>query len=219
VLCCAVLCCAVLCCAVLCCAVLCCAVLWQEGREYTGLSVSFSILEALFQFGGGGNATATIDSSSSATTSSSLPQLPAEPSPALGVPHPACGEPPRPLNKTSATALASPPNILLVGDSISMGYGYYEEQSPHCACGDKTCCVPDYRLGYGLYVAEMLANATAGWTLATVQHNGGWYLGGQAGDTKLGLKCIEYWLGGGSSANSSASDFQWDLIHVSEMFE
>ena len=45
-------------------------------------------------------------------------------------------------------------------------------------------------------------------------------LGGQAGDTKLGLKCIEHWLGGGGSGSNSsaAGGFEWDLIHVREIF-
>jgi hypothetical protein len=35
--------------------------------------------------------------------------------------------------------------------------------------------------------------------------NGGWYIDGQAGDTKLGVGCIDHWLGDGLA---------WDIVHV-----
>ena len=55
----------------------------------------------------------------------------------------------------------------------------------------------------------MLSNTTVGnWTMASVQHNGGWYLGGQAGDTSLGKGCIKSWLGAGSPY------LAWDVISV-----
>ena len=57
----------------------------------------------------------------------------------------------------------------------------------------------------------MLANATADWQLAKVQHNGGWFLDGQAGDTKLGLSCIDHWLG---ISASQPHGLQFDLVHV-----
>ena len=55
----------------------------------------------------------------------------------------------------------------------------------------------------------MLANATADWQLAKVQHNGGWFLDGQAGDTKLGLSCIDHWLG---ISASQPQGLQFDLV-------
>ena len=106
------------------------------------------------------------------------------------------------------------PNILLIGDSISMGYSFYEDRTPKCP--PKASCQPDNRLGYGLYVKEMLANTTANWMMASVQHNGGWWLGGQAGDTKLGKSCIKSWLGSssGEHAGNDGAYLPWDVIHV-----
>ena len=48
---------------------------------------------------------------------------------------------------------------------------------------------------YRLHVREMLQNATGNWTLAEVQHCGGWFLGGQAGKTDHGTRCVDAWLG------------------------
>jgi hypothetical protein len=93
----------------------------QEGREYTGLSVSFSILDALFS----GSNTSQIGSGNESNSQHPKDQpnaLPSASESISGIEHqhgsqlPACGEPPRPLNHTV-------PNILLIGDSISMGYG------------------------------------------------------------------------------------------------
>lgn len=95
-----------------------------------------------------------------------------------------------------------------------MGYSFYEDRTPKCP--PNSSCQPDNRLGYGLYVKEMLANTTANWMMASVQHNGGWWLGGQAGDTNLGKSCITSWLGGGSGDTPSNSGMYlpWDVIHV-----
>ena len=43
-----------------------------------------------------------------------------------------CGAAPEALN-------SSVPNVLLIGDSISMGYGYARGDTPHCACGAGDC--------------------------------------------------------------------------------
>lgn len=75
-----------------------------------------------------------------------------------------CGDPPAPLN-------ASLPNVLIIGDSISMG-----------------------EPGYSLYVKSLLRRP--GYELAQVQHSGGFGGGGQAADTKNGMACIDHWLGG-----------------------
>lgn len=95
----------------------------QEGREYTGLSVSFSILDALFQFSGSNTSQIGSGNESNSQHPKDQPNaLPSASESISGIEHqhgsqlPACGEPPRPLNHTV-------PNILLIGDSISMGYG------------------------------------------------------------------------------------------------
>lgn len=96
--------------------------------------------------------------------------------------HPDCGPPPAPLNQ-------SVPNVLLIGDSISMGTG-----------GDK---YPDgswIPLGYGWDVQQSLEPVG----LAQVQHDGGWLLEGQAGASTHGAACIDHWLGDGL----------WDVVHV-----
>ena len=201
----------------------------QAGREYTGLSVAFSIIKALFDFGSEHPPLPTPagPSSSSETGSVTDPLELHDTSADAG----GCGAPPVPLNDSKATGI---PNVLLIGDSISMGFGYPNGEHPRCACGAPKCCVPDYRLGYGLYVQEMLRNTTDGWNLMEVQHNGGWYLDGQAGDTKLGVSCLDHWLGiskspaitpakppattldDGSNAEprAGAGAFQWDIVHV-----
>lgn len=118
---------------------------------------------------------------------------------------PSCGSPPALLN-------ASTPNVLILGDSISMGYGVN---------------AADTGYGYGLNVAKMLAGPypefcaptavpsscllwpllrrRAGlWAnadskqlaggLATVQHGGGF--GSNGGSSANGVSCIDSWLGG-----------------------
>ena len=98
-----------------------------------------------------------------------------------------CGSAPTALN-------ASTPNVLLIGDSISMGFGV----SPS-----------DTGYGYGLNVAKMLAgpypefySKTLAGGLASVQHAGGF--GTNGGDSANGVACIDQWLG----------DLQWDVITV-----
>ena len=74
-----------------------------------------------------------------------------------------CGRPPLPHNR-------SIPNVLLVGDSISMGR----------------------TIGYGWAAKHMLESVG----MASVQHNGGWEGdAGQAGPSSKGVACLEYWLG------------------------
>ena len=98
-----------------------------------------------------------------------------------------CGTPPAPL------ATDGRMNVLLIGDSISMGFGCFKGKCPTPHPGDRAW--PDGRLGYGLYVQELLANN------ASVQHSGGWYMGGQGGDT----------AGTGASSWSSArKPCDWD---------
>ena len=97
-------------------------------------------------------------------------------------PVPDCGPPPAPLN-------SSVPNVLLIGDSISMGTG--NDTYPDGGF------IP---LGYGWDVQASLEPVG----LAQVQHNGGWYLAGQAGASKHGIECIDHWLGSGG----------WDVVHV-----
>lgn len=128
-----------------------------------------------------------------------------------------CGTPPAPL------ATDGRMNVLLIGDSISMGFGCFKGKCPTPHPGDRAW--PDGRLGYGLYVQELLANN------ASVQHSGGWYMGGQGGDTAGtgasswssarkpcdwdgcggGTRCIKQWLG----ANSSTGGYlPWDVISI-----
>jgi hypothetical protein len=70
----------------------------------------------------------------------------------------ACGDYPEPLSTTQ-------PNVLLIGDSISMA-------------------VPSTPGGYGINARTLLAAQNV-----TVQHNGGWGKGGQASNTVKGLEC------------------------------
>jgi hypothetical protein len=168
----------------------------QMGREYTGLSAATSILNALYGLGDEHNSstiaitetatattgdTADISTATSAATSTTAAvaaaddddESPAslkfatsanEPNPMDPIPappRPPCGEPPTALDLSS-------PNVLLIGDSISMGYSFYEESPKKCTSPTDPC-QPDNRLGYGLYVKEILANTTANWTLASVQ--------------------------------------------------
>ena len=126
-----------------------------------------------------------------------------------------CGTPPAPL------ATDGRKNVLIIGDSISMGYGYFKQHpAPPPHPSDRAW--PDGRLGYGLYVKEALA------ANASVQHCGGWYLGGQAGDSGGtqasggswkkgqcdgcggGMRCLKQWLG----SNSSSGYLPWDVISV-----
>ena len=55
-------------------------------------------------------------------------------------------------------------------------------------------------LGYGWDVRDALEPVG----LASVQHNGGWLLAGQAGASSHGAECIDRWLGSGP----------WDIVHV-----
>jgi hypothetical protein len=99
-----------------------------------------------------------------------------------------CGLPPEQLN-------TSMPNVLLIGDSISMGTGTAKEVpwAPH----NNTPAVP---LGYGWDVQAALEPVG----LAKVQHSGGYYGGGQAGPSSNGVNCIDHWLGEGT----------WDIVHM-----
>ena len=93
-----------------------------------------------------------------------------------------CGAAPAPLNQSS-------PNALLLGDSISLGFGV----SP-----------TDTGYGYGLNVAKLLGgpyprtfatNSTpAAGAIATVQHGGGF--GSNGGSSANANACIEHWLAG-----------------------
>lgn len=76
-------------------------------------------------------------------------------------PYNRCGAPPNPPNPDT-------PNVLMIGDSITMGL-----------------------TGYGLFVKDVLGNG-----LATVQHAGGWGAKGQAGDSNFGVYCVNDYLGG-----------------------
>jgi hypothetical protein len=98
-----------------------------------------------------------------------------------------CGAPPTPLNQTT-------PNVLIVGDSISMGFGV---------------SATDTGYGYGLNVAKMLAGPFAQFYskdvaggLATVQHAGGFGING--GSSQEGVACIGKWLG----------PYRWDVVTV-----
>eukprot|EP01052_Picozoa_sp_SAG31_P028121 SAG31_NODE_2687_length_5245_cov_1.854676_4_plen_348_part_00 len=82
------------------------------------------------------------------------------------------------------------PNVLLIGDSISMGTG-------NDTYSDGTY-VP---LGYGWDVQSSLEPVG----LAAVQHNGGWFLAGQAGASSHGVECIDHWLG---------TNGTWDVVHI-----
>jgi hypothetical protein len=84
--------------------------------------------------------------------------------------------------------------VLLIGDSISMGFGV----SPS-----------DTGYGYGLNVAKILGgpypefySKTLAGGLATTQHAGG--MGSNGGDSANGVACIDHWLGG----------LKWDVITV-----
>ena len=100
-----------------------------------------------------------------------------------------CGPPPLPLN-------ASSPNCLVIGDSISMGFGVDSADTGY---------------GYGLNVAKLLGgpyprtfsttSSPAAGALATVQHAGGGF-GFNGGSSAEGAGCIESWLGG----------LAWDVI-------
>ncbi|KAL1526653.1 hypothetical protein AB1Y20_015357 [Prymnesium parvum] len=88
-----------------------------------------------------------------------------------------CGPPPTAHNK-------SLPNVLLIGDSISMG-----DADPTVET-----------LGYGSAVRRLLESPS----LAFVQHNGGWLKEGQAGPSSKGVRCIAHWLGAE----------KWDVVHM-----
>ena len=99
----------------------------QAGREYTGLSVAFSILNALFDFG---SAKHPPLSTPALWPSGSTPL--ALRSDGIVGDQGGCGAPPIPLNDSAKTGI---PNVLLIGDSISMGFGYLRGDNPRCACG------------------------------------------------------------------------------------
>jgi len=109
----------------------------------------------------------------------------------------ACGSPPEPFNTTAGAS-----NVLIIGDSISMG----------CCWGGSTT----EPIGYGLYVKSYFEAEG----LATVQHNGGWEKEGQAGPTTKGMQCIDYWLGNQTalwdvcSFNFGLHDLAADSEHV-----
>lgn len=98
-----------------------------------------------------------------------------------------CGSAPEQLS-------SSLPNVLLIGDSISMGTGGKDASSDP--------------LGYGWDVQKELQEMG----LAKVQHNGGWFIGGQAGPSTKGVQCIDAWLGPALSNNVSNAT-QYDVIH------
>ena len=90
-----------------------------------------------------------------------------------------CGTPAQPLNETTA-------NVLIIGDSISMG-----------------------RTGYSENVREMLEDGSGGQgPLATVQHAGGWGGGGQAASTARGIECVDGYLSG----PNQTAPLPWDVI-------
>ena len=91
---------------------------------------------------------------------------------------PLCGPPPTPHRLNTS-------NVLLIGDSISMGALESLE-------GDE--------MGYGAAVSRMLERMGA----VHVQHNGGWSDAGQAGPSSKGVRCIRHWLG----------REQWDVVHA-----
>ena len=95
------------------------------------------------------------------------------------------GLPPAPLS-------SSRKNVLLIGDSISMGGD--PASDPRTLSGNPG--------GYGSYVLRVLE----GHNIVSVQHNGGAYNGSashagdeQAGDTAHGVDCLDYWIGRNSS--------------------
>lgn len=98
-----------------------------------------------------------------------------------------CGAAPSPLNSTT-------PNVLIIGDSISMGFGV---------------SATDTGYGYGLNVKKILGgpypefySKTLAGGLATVQHNGGF--GSNGGSTGNGVLCMDQWVGGK----------HWDVITI-----
>ena len=96
-------------------------------------------------------------------------------------------------------------NVLLIGDSISMGGDPHSDPVDlHGAPG-----------GYGSYVLRLLS----GHNIVSVQHNGGAYNGSkaaagneQAGNTEHGLDCLDYWIGRNAT---NPRGLPWDVIHVS----
>ena len=113
-----------------------------------------------------------------------------------------CGNYPEPWSSTQ-------PNVLIVGDSISMAV---PSTYDCCMCCDAFKCASSVTLytvkltkvhysrqynspgGYGANVKSLLQAKNI-----TVQHNGGWGKGGQASNTVKGLECTNastpgYWL-------------------------
>jgi acyl-CoA thioesterase-1 len=94
-------------------------------------------------------------------------------------------------------------NVLLIGDSISMGGDPHSD--PVTLSGSPG--------GYGSYVLRLLT----GHNIVSVQHNGGPYNASkaaagneQAGNTAHGLDCLDYWIGRNAS---HPRGLPWDVIH------
>ena len=113
----------------------------QMGRQYTGFSAAVSILSALYDLGGAhprNHAAIPHTTVSTAVDLSASVPLPAPAPPKADdepadPPRPKCGEPPAALDPAV-------PNVLLIGDSISMGYSVYKDQLENC-----TKPRPDFR--------------------------------------------------------------------------
>jgi len=106
------------------------------------------------------------------------------------------GLPPAPFTKGQK-------NILLIGDSISMG------GDPH----SDPATLKGSPGGYGSYVLRLLS----GHNLVSVQHNGGKYNGSkehagdqQAGNTDHIVDCLNYWIGRNAT---HPKGLPWDAIH------
>ena len=94
-------------------------------------------------------------------------------------------------------------NILLIGDSISMGGDPHSD--PVTLKGNPG--------GYGNYVLRLLS----GHNLVSVQHNGGYYNGSaqhsgdqQAGSSAHIVDCLDYWIGRNAT---NPTGLPWDAIH------
>ena len=118
--------------------------------------------------------TGSIEKANRPCTANPAPCMLAPPKP----PPTACGEYPQPLSTTQ-------PNVLLIGDSISMP-------------------VPFTPGGYGKVARAALENHSI-----AVQHNGGWGKGGQASNTAKGLLCTN------ASTHGNWLNFtgHFDVIH------
>ena len=94
-------------------------------------------------------------------------------------------------------------NVLIIGDSISMGGDPHSD--PKTLKGNPG--------GYGNYVLKLLT----GHNILSVQHNGGAYNGSkatagdqQAGNTEHILDCLDYWIG---KNETNPRGLPWDAIH------